>query len=596
MRNLIILAKWLAARAQVDVVECNGSTAWIELVNGRRVINIPSSWNYSNDPDAQALLEGIMDHEALGHGRFTDLEAKAKAQDQKLIEFNALSSAIWNTLEDVFIERRSIETYPGVKHNLARTMAILSGRGFFGNADQFAACASKIHLLRAGLLNCLRHALVPGQAEVFQRNVDALGPLLQKELGSLWNDVMAVAARVVDSTCTMDNIKLTIEIMGLLEEASQEPNDSGADDQDQQQGGNSQPEPEQGDGEGDSTPGDGAPGSSCPGESQSSGEGSEGSNDASSEPQAGGSSAAGGSADQLGESKSRTQAAKEILRDQNAKLPTVEVTDGLSDAIAGRGLYPARGVRSLHVVEQVKKVSPESMRVCSQVKSAADDLQEALIALTHSSKSINLAGKRLESRVLSRVRMGNARVFRRKSEGESLSTAVLILVDCSSSMDEPLRDGVTRIDASIGLAYGLGDVLDEHDVPFQVTCYSDCYADMKVFDQPWVQVRRGQTMPSICGSTCTGLAMQKALGELVVRHEERKLVLVVTDGATSDQVILKSCYSEAMHHGIEVASIMIGPRIPSIEDLAREFGFDATSANTSAGLGKYAVQQVLAAI
>mgnify|MGYP006193663819 CR=1 FL=1 len=234
MRNLIILAKWLAARAQVDVVECNGSTAWIELVNGRRVINIPSSWNYSNDPDAQALLEGIMDHEALGHGRFTDLEAKAKAQDQKLIEFNALSSAIWNTLEDVFIERRSIETYPGVKHNLARTMAILSGRGFFGNADQFAACASKIHLLRAGLLNCLRHALVPGQAEVFQRNVDALGPLLQKELGSLWNDVMAVAARVVDSTCTMDNIKLTIEIMGLLEEASQEPNDSGADDQDQQ--------------------------------------------------------------------------------------------------------------------------------------------------------------------------------------------------------------------------------------------------------------------------------------------------------------------------------------------------------------------------
>ena len=92
MRNLVILAKWLAGRVNVDVEVYKGQTACIYLAkNGRRVIQIPEDWSYTTDPQAAELLEGVIDHEALGHGRFTDLTARSKAEDEGRIKFTAMS-------------------------------------------------------------------------------------------------------------------------------------------------------------------------------------------------------------------------------------------------------------------------------------------------------------------------------------------------------------------------------------------------------------------------------------------------------------------------------------------------------------------------
>jgi len=205
MRNLLILAKWLAGRAAVDVVEYAGSTACIGLVNGRRVIKIPSHWSYSADPEAAELLEGVIDHEALGHGRFTDLEGRKKAEDEGLIKFNALSAGIQNILEDIYIENRAIDTYPGVKANLARTVEILVKRDFFGSPQLFLK-AQGAQLLTGGLLNVLRSRLVPGQEDALRENVEALEVILPTMLGQLWDDVLAVAMEVQHSTSTADNI------------------------------------------------------------------------------------------------------------------------------------------------------------------------------------------------------------------------------------------------------------------------------------------------------------------------------------------------------------------------------------------------------
>ena len=202
----------------------------------------------------------------------------------------------------------------------------------------------------------------------------------------------------------------------------------------------------------------------------------------------------------------------------------------------------------------------------------------------------------MNCRVLSRVRLGNSRVFRQKREGAGLSTAVHFVVDMSGSMSDYLSDGVTRRDAAIGLVYGMGDILDEYDVPFQINAFSDIYATLKNFGDDWTQVRKRKERPNISGGTFTGLAVQRAMTDLVVRQEDRKLLIVITDGDTGDQEVLMSCYSEAKFQGIEVASVMIGPKILSIEALANKCGFKATSLNCSSGLGQFAVERVLEAI
>lgn len=614
MRNLMLLAKWLAGRADIDVVLYQGSTACIGLANGRRVIRIPSHWSYSDDPQASVLLEGIIDHEALGHGRFSDLEGRQKAEDAGLIKFNQMSAGIQNILEDVFIENKAIETYPGVKANLSKMIEILVGRNFFGHPDLFGQ-AQKPQLLMIGLLNILRSRLIPGQRDLLKVNTDALEALLPSVLGQIWVDVLAIGMEVEHSKSTADNIDLTIRIMDLLKSASeQEPpqappegeggdptddaeseSDDSSNDESEPENSESDPTAQEPEDQSDSTPEEeGQKASSCTGDEAKDGELPEdvpGDDDAESDVD-GEQSTESESGSKFSEEE--IQIAKEIIDSQDQEIAETEIGDAISE-ILQKMVSNAR-VTQLEVSDAVCSVSDSAMRVCSKVKSISDELQDALVAETRSEKSTKFVGKSLNSRVLSRVKMGNARVFRQKIEGIGLSSAISILVDFSGSMGTQMLDGVSRLDGAIGLVYGLGDILDEFDIPFEINGYSDRYATMKAFSEDWSQIRRKKEAPGISGGTYTGIAMQKALGNLVVRQEDRKQMIVITDGDTSDLPVLMSCYSEAKEMGIDIASVMIGPNAPSIEILAKKFGFKAVSTNLSAGLGRFTVDRILESI
>jgi cobaltochelatase CobT len=614
MRNLMILAKWLAGRVDIDVVEYVGTTACIVLHNGQRIIKIPSHWSYSNDPMAAILLEGVIDHEALGHARFTDLEARQKAEDAGRIKFSNLSAGIQNVLEDVYIENQAIKTYPGVKANLAKTVEILAGRGFFGTIEKFVTSESP-DLLMGGLLNILRQRLVPGQAEILREHAEVLEVLLPAKLGQLWDDILAIAMEVESSTSTADNIDLTIRIMKVLDEASkQKPQSDESEDESDELGESEESTDASGDQKADEKSGSDQAGEDLTGEGDQDSQGQGGDQPAdvktsscegegiesdSGEPIDGNGST--GKPSKRKPEKGPTQfsgkeieAAKNILESQDDEMPQTEIGEAISEEIEKSA--EAGPMSSMESSEKKTKVNDSSMRVCSQVKSIADELQDALVAETRCEKSTKLVGKSLNCRVLSRVKLGNARVFRQKLEGIGLATAVSILFDMSGSMDAPMADQVSRLDAAVGLVYGLGDILDEFDIPFEVNGFSDKFAKMKRFGEDWTQVRKHKERPFISGGTYTGIAMQKALSELVVRQEDRKLMIVVTDGDTSDLDVLISCYSEAQLMGVEIASVMIGEKVRSIEALASKFGFKATNINKSTGLGRFAVDRVLESI
>jgi cobaltochelatase CobT len=594
MRNLMILAKWLAGRADIDVCEYVGETACIGLVKGRRVVFIPKQWSYSDDPRAAELLEGVIDHEALGHGRFTDLEARKRAEEGGRIKFNNLSGGIQNILEDVYIENRAIAAYPGVKHNLSTMVEILVGRGFFGQPSSFEFAPASA-LLMAGLLNTLRARLVPGQEPALKGNVDALEPILRRNLGKLWGDVLDVAMEVQNSKTTDDNIALTIRIMQLIEQAATEQPES---DQGAQVTQKSKSDDEQEAAESAGNCGaDGSPDESIDQTARTEGDKS---TDDGELAEAGKPAKSDSTGDDDGDviptnrSVQESQAAQEIIAQKDDEMPITEVTEGASISIGDKAT-PAP-MADLAKIDGRCDMPLDVKRIASMVKSSADDLQDALLSETRCDKTTKLVGKSLNNRVLSRVKLGNGRVFRQKQEGKAISTAVQFVVDMSGSMRDALSNKVTRHDAAFGLIYGMGDLLDEYEVPFQVIAYSDAYADVKKFEEEWSRVRRRYALPALSGGTFTGIAVQKSLGELVVRPEERKLLIVITDGDTSDLPVLISCYAEAREMGIEIASVMIGPPIRSISQLAQAFGFPATNINTTNGLGRFAVERVLEAI
>lgn len=630
IRNLVIIAKKLANTSNVDVDTWQQETAAIQkLGNGRLVIHIPSAWSWTSDPQAAELLEGIIDHEALGHGRFTDFSAHDRWSKDGKISWNKLTSAIQNILEDVYIENQAMQVYPGVKSNLCRTVEILQQREFFGNRGTYKDDDPTAGVLVTGLLNVLRSNFISGQDAYLADNAAFFDEVLTRRIGNVWIEVLAIASEVEHSKSTDDNVNLTIRIMDLLKDISKSKAQEGDSEESEDQPGEDESgegegggdgsdnasdsknqkskcgggqakddgESEDGEGEGSGDTSDSENQDSQAGSGQSGNEDGADSSDKSSNSKSGSKSKGGKSGKSGSYSQEEIESAKAILKDKNSnEISETEISVGASTAIDKAVKADNKDHGTSAVLKdsfELEDLTQNAMLVAKQLKNSADELMDALVSVTRSEKSNKMTGKRLNNRILSRVKTGNANIFSSKIDGESISTAVSVLIDDSGSMTAKLEDGVFRSDAAKGLMVGMADILDEFECPFEMAIYSDSFAEYKNFEQDWGQIKRSKKVPCIGSGTTTGRAVERVLSSLVVRPEERKLLIVVTDGNTDDLGTLMSCYSEAQLMGIEIASIMVGPMIPSITALASRFNFKAVSTNQSAGIGRFAVQRVL---
>ena len=581
MRNLMILSKWLTAQADVDVMAYDGDTACIALMpNGRKVIRLPRHWCAVKDDESVALLEGVIDHEALGHGRFTNFHDDEIAKDRGY-DINGFTRSVSNILEDVMIETKAIATYPGVKFNLSRTVKILKEKkNFFGSIEAFQT-AQPSFLLVAGLLNCLRSACIPGQDEILGDHAEILHELLDGHFGDLWKTVFAIGMEVKNSNQTIDNWVLTQRIVDVLKDASNSKIQGQSDDSqgDQDDGDDSKGQGQSDDSQDDQDDDDDSKGQGQSDDSKGKGKKASG-ND---------------SAPGTGMNAAVIAAVMAVLNSVDKEIPT-DISTGASQVIsADAGKFKpsfAPVVQSMPEIE----LHVEQRRISSQVNAVADDLKDALIAQAYSGKFNKLAGKRLNSRVVSRVKTGNPRIFQSKTQCDGVAAAVSILVDTSGSMITSMSDRKPRFFGSIGVSVGLADVLSEFDVPFEVSFYDQGFFTKKTFNEDWNDVRKSNSYPVPNGGTTTGAAVQAALSELILRDESRRLLIVITDGDTTDVDLLASCYEEAEIAGIEIASLMVGNPIPAIQMLAASVGFSVETHNSCEGIARYVVKHVLATI
>lgn len=579
LRNIWITMSALCSGTGMALKLTNAATA---ACDGKNMF-IPKNWIYTNEQSVIDILLGVTVHEAMGHGRYTDFvkySAYAKST-------SSMGATLLNIFEDIYIETQCNKTKPGASASLSKMVEVLAKRDFFGRPDQFEASAvsNTASLVISGLLILCRARLLPDQHVHLAENVKSLEFLLENTLGDLWPKIWDIAQHAASSTSTEDSINLAKRVMTLIEnQAQKNEHDRDENMPDKGPGGDSA----------DSDGGDEQDDESAGSDDQESGNGDVDPVDRKSSVGKGdlASSSPSGS-DQAVESRKKAfTAAKAIVDSKNDAMPETEVTAMASERI-GQTMTQADPKTSAVITFEPNPNSSlfeeNAERIAKKVSFLSDDLQDALMAETRCVRSTRMVGRRLNGRVLSRIRLGNPNVFIRKDVGEGLSTAVSLLLDDSGSMNS-MRSWVN------GLALGLGDILDEFEVQMEIACYSDKLAIAKSFEADWTTFRKTRKFPYLGGGTVTGGAAEQVLGSLVCREEERRLLVLVTDGDTCDMERLESVYSEAISQGIEIASVMLGATIPKVERLAKKFGFEAESCKNESDLSSYVLDCILQAI
>ena len=234
-------------------------------------------------------------------------------------------------------------------------------------------------------------------------------------------------------------------------------------------------------------------------------------------------------------------------------MRTVEITEAVSQLITPNAA-PANITMDKSLV--MKHPSASSLKLATRIGTRSDELMDELKSLTHVGRSVGLAGKRLSSRHLARIGTRDLRVFSRKSHAMGIDTAVTLALDCSGSMSADLDD-ITRQEAVSGLYIGLADVLDEYQVSFSALAYCEKLTYCKQPEDDWSTMRKGLTVPAAQGGTLTGAALTTAVGDLALLPQERKVLILITDGDTTDEDLLDSAYAEAVEQNIQVVTLLI---------------------------------------
>lgn len=166
--QMISLATTLARKNKVNVKFDNSSTA----ATDGKTITLPltskeNSW----------IVRGYLDHE-IGHVRLTDFGSIPKK--------TALHKSLWNILEDIRIEHKMAELYPGMATNYRKLVAELlkAEPGIFqlnlGDNPASIICGYLVLLLRTQhLKQTALNDLAKKADKVF---LDTFGPELQKDL------------------------------------------------------------------------------------------------------------------------------------------------------------------------------------------------------------------------------------------------------------------------------------------------------------------------------------------------------------------------------------------------------------------------------
>lgn len=572
-RSLPLLAG-LAARSFGCrlVQDPNCSTA---SVGKDRVIRITPFKDLASQDEVD-LVVGKVVHEVI-HIAYSDWLALEQAT------LSPFANNLRNVFEDVWGERRQAREYPGAPGKISKAFEVMQKRGLFGMPEE----GLPPQALLFGTLLCGLRTQELGQT-MLQASYEAYRAQLESTIGAeptrkLWEAALAVR----DCESTTDAINLAHKIEAMLKEEAEQPEspDSENPGNEEAQDGDGQPDSNGDAGEesvGESGGNPAAEGDPAPAEGQGS-------------PQAGNGSPSPGTGEPLPITRAQAQAIRDALDAQDGFGPT-DLGDMIGDEMDDSGITVSYGQGAGDVLDpNPGKLMPQPERaalirqratpVATQLGIRLEALLETLI---DSQVYADRSGRKLMRSSLSGIPIGNTRIFRRQEENAGVDTAISMVIDISGSMSSELTDGKPAIEATEETAWAMGDVLDKFDIPFAITAFGSRTSSIKHFDEDWRTASR-KVWCSLESNTVTHHAIRTTAGELIMQDQERKLLLLVTDGIPSDATNTAVEIREAQRAGIEVAILFIAADEPDhfIATLtAANTGIRPTRINSGEGIAK----------
>lgn len=549
------IARVFARNHKINVVLA-GTSAY---TTADGTIRLPGNADYFKDEDAK-LLGGILDHEwshqaeeseareTPGYPSPLAIMGECKTKREKLMV---------NVLEDIRIEIKQGGKYIGVAHNLEaahkHTVEVLCKPKMLGVPDKRTGKVDRIDPWWALGVTIIGTA----------RGWDMAW------LPSQWKDMAKFLAPEIEESRTTTNARevkaLALRILEKLKELSEEPTE----DSDMGEGEEGKGDAAEGEeGEGEAGEGEGSP-SDEDGDSEGKG-GSGGDEDAEGEGEGAEDSDATATKAEMGAGKGGRGGAdiKEIVK-VTAKVLTgddarsEDITDELRKDIKMRAEYDIK-VNDRHVShpaavaadkwEKVKAGHDAVYLEClEKVRPSISALRAKIMTVLQSRRARRYEGDQerggIDAGALYGLRLGNKRVFTKRVQDTDVSTVVGIVVDQSGSMGDGQREGNKAYMAKLA-CIALAECLHKVGIPFAVWGFDNsgtrAYGDedglynrfeplnlqvYKQFDQPFTSgTRSSLTRISGHGNNTDGDALQYFAREMAHRPEQRKILMVLSDG------------------------------------------------------------------
>lgn len=490
---------------------------------GDRVIYLPVL-PVDVDAELSTLLWGFIHHEA-GHSRHTDLQLASEPE----LAADSFLLFLFQALEDVRMESAHIALYPGAHRVLNDLITLLVNIGFFGAPDSKDAVhnafqAFVLYFLRSTVL---KQSALSTFSSVARR-------CLEQHLGAgIVVRLIAELQPIRTASSTSDALSLAFRVRDFLKEEMEKQKDNPPPPADAQSGDTDSSEYT--DSSSPSTSDD-TEGRADDNSQQSSSASNGADNDDSTE--AISSLLAGGDIDEslgdLGDALSQT-ISDQIQSDPQHKvaLPKTESTD-----VAYRDDAAIRDARMV------------STRLAVQLKRQLESFNDLVAEPTK-------RGKRLSRRHLSRVAFKDYRVFTNRERQPELNTAVVSLIDASSSMQSEDRIGLA-IQSLLATGLALDTLKNvSHAVgAFPGRTNHERVALIKDFSETSTVVS-SRFSQSPRGSTPMAEALLWAANKLVQCSEERRLIFVATDGYPNDSDSTRRIIAHLRKLGIEVHGLGI---------------------------------------
>jgi len=522
----------------------------------------------TDDSNIKDVAWGYLAHEA-AHVRFTDFGEFRNAAT------SPLRKHIVNILEDIRIEKAMQEPYPGTKRTTEKVTEYLVQTDAYGfvTKDQEPHPAS---VLSQFLLFRLRHDVLGQKA--LSSLADSAESLLEDTFpaGAITR-LFGLLSDVPSLRETRDCVRLADQILRMIQEEQVKAEEQARQQSQQQQssssnaGGQSDPsdDADKDDQSDDSSSGtdDSQPNQSTqPDDADQSNTSDADDDNADQQSGQGATSSHAGADDQSQDAEQLAQILSSVLSAGQDDLP-----DDLFEAAQELlGQQPRNSYDSeVHLPQAMEPNRNPSIgnAILNRALSESGKIRASLQGLIQSSRyerPVNKrSGNRIDGRKLVRLSQGDSRVFERRTHKQAPNTALHLLVDASGSMNirpnpnDQLRLIDLAMDSAVALALALEGISGVNPAITRFPHGDTDNVNPLLKHGQKVRLNASAFSAITNGGTPLHTALWYAAASVMATKEDRKVIMVLTDGEPDDYDAAKSVIRRCEATGIELVGVGI---------------------------------------